>query len=258
MKKLILLILGVVFVSGCSAEYSIEITGKDIIEEMILVYDEEKVYETGSEKSIEEFFDEFVNNYQPVYYDSLHDPTENEKVTGVKYYDVEYIDNSINKVKFHAETEIYNLHKSNIIYTCVSDFRVKKDNNYYSLSADNGLSCLKDLSLEEVQISIKTNNELIFSNADYYNEETEQHIWYYDKENYNTKFLSFIYSDETEREEEEQEDDGYINETPEKTDDDNNVEEIKASRNTILIALGVITFFVISLIVIIIIKKKRL
>ncbi len=183
MKKVILLIIGIFLLSGCSATYNLEIYNEDYKENISILSN--KADTTG------------IKDWNiPVNAD-----TENMdilltagKVTGIDYYTKKYsFVNNNYKYNYAHKFNMTNYYKSYFavnsydffaVYYNDTDESEKKDLITISTSLKN-LAFDKYPDLENLTINIKTNHRVYSSNADSKKDYT--YTWNIDKNNYTEK-----------------------------------------------------------------------
>lgn len=245
MKKIILLIIAVFFLTGCDAEYTLEISND--------VKENTKIYtlKTDESKYGDSFLKDFLNQQTlsniPIYFNpSNYDELNGEKQEGVLYYDItSYEENAFTGIE--ANTDLFSLTsivRSRAIKSCYEEVTIQKNNSLYRMNTNSTCKAFENYKLlENLAIHIKTSYDVIYHNADQV--DGEIYTWLIDKNNYKEKPISFV-----------------INTDP--TDlskfDPNNMEEIKepeknwVNQHQILV---VIFFFVTFTIVILILVTKN-
>ncbi len=256
MKKLVYLLIALLVTTGCSAEYSLTINGSNVTENLNLVYDEDKEYNTQSETTIQDYFYMFGSEKYPLYNDVRIDADGNFP-TGTKYYDIDLVEN--NYLTAIGNTNISSLSKSNLINSCFNYFSVSRDENYYTLSTEKDIICFEDFNLlEDITVNITTDNRVIYDDADEFDEETNTYKWHFTQSNYKNKTLKLIYSNDYEIEEENINDDTDNENDGSSNSGDSAFGENNIIENPAIIGIIVVLFFIIVLITLIIVKKKKL
>ena len=227
MKKIILLSLFVLLLSGCSAEYNVYISD-DVEEEIVF------------------------NNYNytevtPAYIDEQGASDLNEEIEGVDYYDINYRNNNT-YVTYTFPLREYD--RSTAVNTCLEAFRITEDNGEYLINTSSYNSCMGYYeSIDSITVNVTLDTNLynyIDSNADRY--ENGVLTWYITRDNYQNKYVQIRY-------EEIEEEEPII--------DDEDEQDESPFENWINEHLGlvfVLVFGVLALVIIIIVvvKKNRL
>lgn len=170
MKKMLFLLF-VLFLSGCSATYNLEIKNSKFNEKIEI--DASKESELNYFKNNDLY--SIMSNYN-----NFH--KYNKKIE--------------NSLKAHLSYN-YNFDEyknATVLNSCFNAYSIIKEKDYYILSTSTGLKCVKEensVLLNNLKIVIKTNHKVIKSNADKIDKYT--YIWNIDQKNYDTKeiYLKF-------------------------------------------------------------------
>lgn len=171
-KRIFFLIIVLVSLSGCTAQYNVEIKNNQIKENVNIKYSKN---DDGSKKyfSTNKFY-------------SIMDSSSNFK---------EYKKKIINKsgyqnVNFSYEYTISEYESAVPLKSCFKAYNVLNESKYYIFSTSKGLTCAKEentLLLKGLDVIIKTNHVVKSSNAD--EVKGYKYIWHFNKENLEDKNL---------------------------------------------------------------------
>lgn len=168
MKKRILLLTFILLLTGCKAEYNLNIIDDDF---------EEKINITipKSDKN------------QIDYY------TENDELIGENIiYNKNIKDNGINKMFIYSHK--YTLKEyQNRNNPCFANSKISEEDGYYSIYASDFV-CFKsfDVQAKEYKINIKTNYNVINENAD--KKSNNIYTWNFNENNFKNKNIIFQYT----------------------------------------------------------------
>ncbi len=225
MLKKIVLILSLIFLSGCSVEYNLNIDDDQYLEDLTL---------TTSSTSQDY---ENLKNYswpKPIDYTVTGYSEAPEKQDGVTYYD--YLNNSNDNqasITYKYDMSESQIKKSAIIHNCFTSINIYNSDNSKTLQTSSGFECFdKYPPLENVTVNIKTTKEVVDNNADFVNNNT--YTWVINKANASTKSIYLELNNSTTQEEE--------------------VSQEGLSIEIILIIIGV---FIILLVVLIKLKNRK-
>ena len=180
MKKIILLGVLVLLLSGCTVDYNIYI-GKDKIHEQVIF---EKVKYNFPRAA---FFDEV--NYS--------EDDDNDYIDGIEYYSITTNKDNDSIYTYNFKTDDYK--RSYAVNSCVTSMNMSVSNGVYSINPSNYYACFDqypDLTKINVNINLDTNNfEMISNNADSVKNNT--YTWVIDTDNYMKKSISLKYKDKS-------------------------------------------------------------
>lgn len=179
MKKIILIFLSIILLSGCDINYNINITNNKISTDLDLSVSETdyKNYNDNQEEKLSatlyEYFDEreilaFDDmNYKDFYNKKV---SKNGRSLDVNYtYKYTYLD----------------FYKSSLLNTCFEDFIVLNEDNYFYVKAFGKFNCYYD----DTKINIKTDRKVINSNHDSYKDGV--YTWNIDRDKSNNVNIIF-------------------------------------------------------------------
>ena len=177
--KNILLIGIIVLCCGCKAEYKLDFTDEKITENL---------YITAPRNNMTD--DEYYNNYSK----------SQTILGGDKFYNFEIEESNEDglKLNFNYEFSTANFYKSYIATNCFSIFKFVEDDDKYYIFAQGDFKCLyyKYVKVDEVDVSITTNDKVIENNADKVND--NEYIWHIDLDNPNNMNIKLIADKKTE------------------------------------------------------------
>ena len=182
MKRKICLLFLILLMTGCTANYELEIYNDTVIEKATPWYSKTEVsndpFEYTKQQSLK-----YDDNGDFLFHNSKK-TVKKEALIGVELtnkYD------TLDTVKTSSKIIHYCYYAKNIVHT-------KKE--YITVKTSNEFLCLNEIEeLEHVTISIKSNHKLKETNADEIKGHT--YYWYITKENYQKKPISLVlYSDQ--------------------------------------------------------------
>lgn len=168
MKKIIILLLTILLLSGCSVEYNLEINELGIKENIdIGKFDASK---------IDDF--EYLTPYA-----ILNDLEQ-------KFYLFEY-SNQVLNLSYDFDFLDFNMSES--FNQCYDVSNFSYDDNYFYILTSGEFKCLSYLGYtsDEVKINIKSDYKVVSSNADYF--EDNIYTWVVNKNNKNNKPIDIVF-----------------------------------------------------------------
>ena len=182
--KIILVTIFVLIISGCNASFTLNIKADESFSEKIDIYDSadstkyKTRFELAAQNKVEAYYsDKPVGDFIP-------------QSGSVKYYSAStYNKNGNYGVSYSYEFPKSDYNDSNALRTCVNNFDIINSYNVIKLNF-KGFKCFENYSdLENLSINIKTDTEVVYSNADMDNNGV--YTWIINPSNYNTKKVSF-------------------------------------------------------------------
>lgn len=248
MKKIKILgiLILIIFLNGCSATYSLNISDSTINESLSLKM---------NNSEFATFMENNNNKYVNMYFDDSNN-IASEGVTlpleGVKYYDCS-IDDTLEEVTFSGQFKYNDFSRSSILKTGFNDVEFIVRNNEMHISTSEGFSFLNE-NLNSVKIIISSDFEVMYSNADKI--ESNNLIWFIDKTNYSTKKIKIDYklvkSSLTENIDDKDEDQKDDNVPGEKENAEKNIKS-----SVIMVIIGFISFILVLFGILIITKRNK-
>ena len=170
MKKTIFLILFILFMCGCEANYNLEISNDSFKENINIIIDENEIPSQSTNEEIET--DDQITPFLEDKYSALF---SDEKA----YYEkkVTYFDNYIN-VKMDYDYGEQEFNDSNSLNRCFENFIFDYEGNSYYIHAYGEFYCLYS---EDLHVNIRTDNKVIKSNST--NIDGNTYTWIIDKSN---------------------------------------------------------------------------
>lgn len=171
MKKLVLLSIGLFFLTGCSATYDIEIYNNQIKEDMEFVNTDSSSWDSKVQYGLtyRDLIDSSVNYPYPVFYDTVVDEDDTIKLEGVEYYHNTLISDRIQlgqKLSYHKFT-LDNFSNSSIVKKCYQYFNIIEEGDNIILSTSLKNLCFQEYSmLDNITVHLKTNHKVLNNNAD--------------------------------------------------------------------------------------------
>lgn len=180
MKKLLLMI-SLLFLTGCSVNYDLVITDKEEVKETFYVYVDNEIIKNNS-MSIDEYLDYYASLYsQNKSYKDFKITTKEGK--NKSYFKVtrnyDSLDDYINSYSFKSMFDTANIERSSkyTSFTTSSNAYLKALKNDELISEDNQYDSFK--------ISIKFYNEVINHNADKVDKNNNIYTWYVSEDSEN-------------------------------------------------------------------------
>ena len=163
MKKRFLLLVTLVFLSGCSIQYEME-------------FNDSKINETIKIGKVPSSIEEEIASYLTPYAISNEERQE--------FYNYKYSNEYIN---LNYKYNLNDFEVSNTFNRCYELSNLSYDDNYYYILTSKEFKCLKYMEYEakEIKINFKSNHKIINSNADYINNNI--HTWIINKNNMKNK-----------------------------------------------------------------------
>lgn len=176
MKKIILLLIAIFLVTGCSGKYELEIKNKKVIEKTTALYNKTDVnkdpYEYTKELSLK-----YDDNGDFLRYD------EKKNIYSKNSIGVE-LSNFYNSIEEFKQF-------SKILNYCYNAKNITSVNNMITIKTSNEFTCFNTVEeIDEVTIAIKSNHKLKETNADKRRGAT--YYWYINKDNYKEKPISLV------------------------------------------------------------------
>ncbi len=187
MKKIFILILLIVFITGCDIDYNLTI-GNNVYEEILKI-----IPETIDEKNAVENDEQPINSLKSEVF-----PSESlEKIPGIEYYDIKDYSNPNFYRQISYSFNDYNINDSNIIKSCFPYIKIENDTNkkIRTINTNGALNCNQYFDfINNITININPNYyKIVKSNAD---EITQNKlVWNYNKSNFEKKtiYLEYYY-----------------------------------------------------------------
>lgn len=171
MKKILILIC-LIFMTGCTARYTIEFNDDEIKDNLTVNNVDSEMYniiKKGEYAPVPAYKDAIIN---------LEEPVKNE---GVEYYDIKGKDgNAYLDYKF----KLSDFDKSHFANTCYDYFKVFREKDEIVFSTGEKFKCFfPGYNLDSVEVVFKSNHKVIYNNAD--EVDGDSYIWHITKENKN-------------------------------------------------------------------------
>ena len=255
-KKIILGCLGILFLSGCTVDYNLEITEANFREETIVKTD--TTTEPPEEFNGTLLVDLFKNvsdeyNYEPIYFNNVNNNyLGSDNALGTVNYSVNtYVENNYLGYRFSHLFDNKDIVRSNAIKQCFEELSIQNHEGYVMLRTNNKCD-LFDLYplLDNLNIKIKTDLEVIVSNAD--NVDGNTYIWNINRDNYTNKSVHLTYVLPGNVEKQEEQTTTPINKEDNKEE---NVENAKNEKYNIFLILGSIV--ILAIVIYFTLKHKK-
>lgn len=190
MKKIFLLIMISFLLSGCTAEYNLNISDKGFNETLVLRAENLNDNELLIDYPITAFYDSEGNNEDPL-----------KKEPDVEYYNSKLIkENNLNKLTYNYKFNESEILSSRIIRNSFSTIIFKKydhdedgKNDYMLISTTDDFEGFKYENLSKVVINIRNDYKVISSNADKVNDNI--YTWIFTRNS--NKAINMVYDPST-------------------------------------------------------------
>lgn len=162
MKKYIFLILILIFVSGCTANYELEIKSNKIKEKLTILETNIELFdkENDSGWTLRDSFEALLSKDEFSKNDYSIKSLNNKEQLGVEYYNKK-LESMIN---------------STILNQCYSNPSVIIDKNIVKIKTGDSFECYELYeNLESVKVTFKTNHKVIYTNSDL--KQGNSYIW---------------------------------------------------------------------------------
>lgn len=244
MKKVILLVIAVLFMTGCTATANITIDKNNVKEEYI-------IYGSSSDYSK---IKENATYPTPLYYDAdLKNPysTTGEKESGIDYYNSR-ADDTKRQVIVTGNFPLSEHTKSSAIRNCFEYYNIaeSEDNsNAITFATSKGLTC----EFNNFSVNVKTPYKVIYNNADKINNDDNIYTWEFNNKNSQSKGINITidYGQKYNETEKSNQDDSN------KTNDNKNIKEPESKKNNVLSIILVIVILSGAIITTIIFIRKK-
>jgi hypothetical protein len=188
MKKKILLCIMLLFLTGCDAEYTLEIND-DNYEELtsIVENDSSNLNKTFNNITYKKLFDMYLKKPIPISkYEILQDETD-EEIPNVIYYDKKDLSTNLQTgMELSGTFSSKNIESSNMIEFAYGNLTVEKDDDVISISTENKAKIFEQFStLDNLTVNIKTDYKVTENNAD--KVQNNVYTWNINRENYSNK-----------------------------------------------------------------------
>ena len=169
MKKQLLIVAVLLFLTGCSAKYNIKIVDDKVYESISANVNNKTEQAALKYLKNNEFYAQIVPNL-------------------IKYDKKSKENGEITEFDFSHEYEFDDYKNSNILSTCFKGHSIIKENDTLLLSTSKGVKCMKSDNsklIDNIDIEIESNHKMIDNNADEIKGNT--YIWHIDEDNYEEK-----------------------------------------------------------------------
>ncbi len=168
MKKTIILLILILFLCGCQAEYNIKFNDSEINEE-IKIYEDNSILEEYDDEE-EELFNDEINYWE----------------LDLDYYTKEkYKENNTTGYKYNSYFTYDEFKTLTALNRCYEKFEFQKEPTV-KIQTSNDFLCLNDYQeFDSFAITIETNYKVISSNAD--KKDGNKHTWIINKKNHKNK-----------------------------------------------------------------------
>lgn len=192
--KLIVLCAVIVLLSGCTANYNIEIESSGISEDLSVYEDNQNnlnsSIDSDSNYTMRDAFESAIGGYQKVYYDEYAND-DDAKLSNVEYYNISRIGGDGLGVKYsYRYKNNENYQRSFAVHNCYDLFKVYKESGTLKITSGNKMGCFdKYQFLDRVKVSVTTEYKVTNHNADQVI--GDQYVWNITKNNADNKPIIF-------------------------------------------------------------------
>lgn len=169
-KKLIILSVLLICLTGCSADYNLEIYNNQVKEDMQYINYDTSTWDSVVQYDLtyRELLTASVNYPYPVFDNTIVDENDTIKIEGIEYYDNKLISSNTTlgeQLKYN-KFNLTNFQESSIVKKCYQYFNVIEQDDTIILSTSLENLCFKQYPmLDRITVNIKTNHKVVSSNA---------------------------------------------------------------------------------------------
>lgn len=169
-KKIFILTFLLLCVTGCNANYDIEIYNNQVKEDMQFVELDSSVWDSEVQYglSYRDLLEASIDYPYPAFNDAVVDEDDTIKLDGVEYYDNTLISDNLKlgqRLKYNKFT-LNDFSKSSIVRKCYQYFTVKEEEDNIIISTSLENLCFSEYPiLDRITINLKTNHKVVSSNA---------------------------------------------------------------------------------------------
>lgn len=246
LKSIILIFITVLLATGCSGQYSIDITNDSVKENFNISEDKNIVFKAAYKDEIGslgnyvvsyDYLDKYTKKYEKKYVNDYYSPSDNFYNYNKTTYNIGEFNYSY---RITGNNRELNQYKSSLVNTIIKDSLIVNDNNI--IIHNDRLPEYVINNFDEFKIIVNTSLNVSSNNAD--SVEDNQYVWNFNKDNYYNKTIS-IYIERTKDEDKNQLDNQKNN--------NNNTKQ----KNPIIGLLTVIAIYVVVVVFIIKSAKKK-
>lgn len=170
-KRIIVLLFGVLLLTGCTADYNLEIDNNLLKEEITGMVSKNELNENNSEAP--NTVSSLINEEQYPFANSteIYDKKLNEDGNNINY-------------KYSFNYDMTNFDKSSLINTCFENHEIVDLGNYYSIKLSGEFYCLY---AKNINVNVTSNLNVISNNAKKVKENT--YTWVINKDTTNIEFV---------------------------------------------------------------------
>lgn len=183
MKKILLMFILILLLSGCSVEYNVSLENDSFKENGSLI--EKKENKDNISKNGFSFEEQI--NYT---YESMHDVLNGQEMEKTQSFELRKFDTDKEiGLTYSNELKQNKYYLSPIIRQCYDNVSVKNDNNNIKISTGNYFKCFDYYELlSNVTVNFTTNYKVVSNNADEIKDNT--YTWFVNKNNFKNKAIS--------------------------------------------------------------------
>ena len=239
MKKILVFIFLMLFLTGCSAEYTINIDNN--YTETLKSYPETKLESESMSK--------YASYRDPAFYDPYYAEDELTEYPQMERYSTSFD----GKVHIYTYTFKKQYEKSNIVNSSASNFVVGRSENSYVVARDVRKIFNSYSGLKTIKINIITSKEVYSNNADSISGNT--YTWIITRDNPNRE-VSLYYYDKDYHYDENSNNNGH-NVKPDNKNNNSSNEPKKSIKSSTLLYILYSLFFALIFVIIVFRKKFR-
>ena len=182
-KKILLMFILILLLSGCSVEYNVSLENDSFKESGSLI--EKKENKDNVSKNGFSFEEQINYTYQ-----SMHDVLNGQEMEKTQSFELKKIDTDKEiGLTYSNELKQNKYYLSPIIRQCYDNVSVKNSNNNIKISTGNYFKCFDYYELlNNVTVNFTTNYKVVNNNADEIKDNT--YTWFVNKNNFKNKEIS--------------------------------------------------------------------
>lgn len=173
-KKIFILTFFLLCVTGCNANYDLEIYNNQVKENMQFTESNSSIWDSEVQYglSYRTLLEASLKYPYPAFDNTVVDEDDTIKLDGIEYYNNSLISdtNKLGQKLTYNKFTLDNFNESSIVKKCYQYFNVIEENNNIVLSTSLENLCFTEYpNLDTITVNIKTNHKVVSSNADIVN-----------------------------------------------------------------------------------------
>lgn len=193
MKRVLLILIIVLSLTGCDIDYTLNIDGEFKESASAIETNSNNWDYMVSGMSMMEFNDYFLEKEIPYHYDDSYVPEDFVRLDNVSYYDVEDLSNDDRiglslKSKFDS---ILGFSKSNLIWKSCTNKDITQSDGDISIRASRFKLFNEYRTLDKINVNIKSRYKALNNNADSVKDNV--YTWVITRDNYDKKSIDIVF-----------------------------------------------------------------